>query len=366
MYRIVAALLALGAAGPVRAQTPRGRRPDARALLARAESLQRQLDQRDSLAAHARYRRRLARRFSAGDVTVLLAGPADEMVGEKVAAHARALLDTLGALPRSFVASRVVVAVAAAGVDSVLRAEGLWGRTRVSADLGPEIDTLTGGFVVASVLAQAYRQTLDATWRSWTTADLTLGWMQARDGEAARRELLAGEVRVGARCLEGVIAQCGLWLGLDRDAHPFRTRYGPRELRRVVAGRVWAYEPGWQVARDCVNGLDEACVRFAESGPFVDTVPAHLPSRGSLLRAVRALHGAAVLGRALVDSSGSVGERLARASGVRQDSLLVEWRAWLLTAGGRRRVTADALDGLPVAAFGALLLFAAARSGRWR
>lgn len=369
MCRIVAPLLALtlGAGAPaLRAQASRGRIADARAMLARAESLQAQIELRDSLGRRALYRQRLARRFSAGEVTVLLAGAADEAVGTRVAARGWALLDTLGALPRGFLASRVVVASAAAGVDSVLREEGLSSRERVAADFGPRPDTLTGGFVVAITLARAYRATLDATWRNWAPGDLTLGWLEARDGEAARRELLGGEVRVGAKCLEGDIAQCGLWLGLDGEAHPFRMRYGPGELRRIVAGRSWAFEPNWQTARDCVQGSDEACVRFAESGRFVDAIPARVPARGSLLRAVRALHGAAALRRALADTSASVGARLARASGTSTDSLLAEWRAWLLTGGGRRRVTADVADGVPVALFGALLLLAAARSGRWR
>jgi hypothetical protein len=91
-----------------------------------------------------------------------------------------------------------------------------------------------------------------------------------------------------------------------------------------------------------------------------------MTARGSLLRAVRVVHGAAALRRALADTSGSVGVRLARASGVSEDSLLAEWRAWLLTGGGGRRVTADFADGVPVALLGALLLLAAARSGRWR
>jgi hypothetical protein len=259
-----------------------------------------------------------------------------------------------------------VVAAAAAGVDSVLQDEGLSRRERVAADFGPTPDTLTGGFVLAVALAGAYRTTLDATWRTWAPGDLTMGWLEARDGEAARRELLGGDVRVGARCLEGEVAQCGLWLGLDGGAHPFRTRYAPGELRRIVAARFWEYEPNWETARDCVHGSDEACLRFAESGPFVDAIPAPMTARGSLLRAVRVVHGAAALRRALADTSGSVGVRLARASGVSEDSLLAGWRAWLLTGGGGRRVTADLADGVPVALLGALLLLAAARSGRWR
>jgi hypothetical protein len=369
MCRVVATLLVLaaGAGAPaLRAQASRGGTATSRALLARAESLQAQIELRDSLARRALYRQHLARPFNAGGVTVLLAGTADEMIGMRVVGRGVALLDSLGALPRGFAASRVVVATGAEGVDSVLRAEGLGDRERVRVDLGSSPDTLPGGFAVALTLARAYWTSLDATWRAWAPAGLTLDWMEGRDGVAARRELLAGETRVGAKCLEGQVRQCALWLGLDHDDHPFRVRYAPAELRRFLAGRVSGYEPGRETARQCADGSDEACVRLAESTRLVDSIPAPLVARASLLRAVRVLHGAAALRDALADTAGSVGPRLARACRVSEDSLLTGWRAWLLTGGGQRRVTADVADAMPVAIFGALLLFAAARSGRWR
>ncbi len=368
MCRVVGALLALLAAGApaLEAQVAHPRAADAGALLARAESLLARITLRDSLARRAVARQRVARRFDAGAVTVLLAAAANEAAGTRIAERGAGLLDSLGGLPRGFLVSRVAVALEASAVDSVLRAEGLAGRTRVPADFGPTPDTLNGGFVLAMALAQAYDGTLDAAWRSWAPRDLTLGWLEARDGEAARRELLGGETRTGAKCLEGEIRQCELWLGVGRQARPYRTRYAPAELRRIVSGRTWEYEPSWQTARDCVHGSDEACVSFAEASRFVDSVPARVQARGSLLRAVRVLHGAAALQRALADTSGPVGQRLARASGVTEDSLLAEWRAWLLTGGGGQRVRADFGDALPVVIVGALLLFAAARSGRWR
>ncbi len=363
---VALALGALSCASALPAQAPGRDAIDARVLLARAESLQHLVDLRDSAVRRAAYRQRLARRFSAGDVTVLLAGAPDASAGERVAARAAELLDGLGAVPRAFVASRVTISTAAEGADSVIRAEGLTGRARVNADLGLAPDTLSGPFIVGIALARAYRETLDTAWRSWAPADLALGWIEAREGVAARRDLMGGAVRSGALCLAGEAAQCRLWLGLDRDAHPFRARYQPGDLRRLISARWWEGEPGREIARECVGGSDEACVRFAESGRFLDSIPAGMQARGSLLRAVHRLHGAAAVARALADTSGSIGERLARAAGVGEDSLVAEWRAWLLTSGAGRHVTADLADGLPVAIFGALLLVAALRSGRWR
>jgi hypothetical protein len=302
--------------------------------------------------------------FSADGMVVLLAGVTDEAVGAGVATRGAAMLDSLGIVPASFVSSRVVVALDAAGVDSVLRAEGLAGRVRVPADFGPRIDTLTAGFVVASNLVRAYEVGLDKSWRAWAPNGLTLDWRERREGDAARSELLAGDVRVGARCLAGEISQCALWLGVDRDAHPFRVRYTPQDLRHLLPWGNLAFGPN-PLPRACLNGSDDACVRFAESSR-VDSVPAGAAARGSLLREIWVVHGRAALGRALTDSAGSVGERLARASRLAEDSLIAEWRIWLLTGGGGRRVTAEVADTLPVVVFGSLLLFAAARSGRWR
>ena len=107
-------------------------------------------------------------------------------------------------------------------------------------------------------------------------------------------------------------------------------------------------------------------MEFARQSRLVPPAPAGLASRRSLMRAVHALHGSAALRRALADTLGSVGMRLARASGLTEDALVTEWRIWLLRAGGHSRVTAGVVDALPVVIVGALLLFAAARSGRWR
>ena len=370
MCKVVAVALALvtgGACSALRAQGARDELSRSRALLARAESLKAELDRRDSVARRLQYRERLARRFTAGALTVLLPDTVAEAIGERVAGDAAALLDSLETVPQSFISSRVVVAFGTAGVDSVLRAEGLSSRASMNADFGPRIDTLTGGFVAAAAVAGAYWSALDRLWRSWAPSGLTLDWLDAREGAEARRQLMAGETRVAARCLEGAMSQCSEWLGLDPEAHPYRVRYTPNELRRTLKVLMQQFGPNSRIATECIGGSDEACVSYFESTRFsLDPIPASMSARGSLLRTVRALHGAADLRRALTDTLGSVGQRLSRASGVSEDSLLAEWRRWLLTGGRWRHVTGDPKDALPVAVFGALLLVAAARSGRWR
>jgi hypothetical protein len=368
MCRAPALALALAAAcGVPAARAQASRRPErhTRALLARADSLLALLAARDSLARQAQYTQRLARRFESGHVVVLLASSAGDATGRRVASGAAAYLDSSGAIPDRFAGSRVVVASGATGVDSVIRAEGIGTRARLVADLTAAPDTLANGWRVAVALSRAYVATLDSAWRAWLPLELGLGWTMPRDGEAARRELLTVGVRVGERCLEGEVAGCRLWLGLDADPRPYRDRYRPAELRRILERRQ-AYRTPGSAVHQCLEGLDGACVQAAEQGGILPSVPAGFAARVSLIHAVGVLYGTEALRAALADSSGAIGERLARAARVGEDSLVGGWRTWLLTGGGHPRVTADVADGAPVLVFSALLLLAAARSGRWR
>ena len=361
---VAVAALVLHACVPIaKAQAWRGADTRTAALLARAESAQARLALGDSLARRAVYQQRIARRYDAGGLTLLLAGSAGDATGRRLASGASSYLDSLGALAGPFVARRVVVALTAAAVDSVLRSEQLGGRVKVMADLGVGPDTLADGYQVAAALTRAFWDSLDPDWRSWASPDLGLGWLAARDGEAARRDLLSADTRAGERCLEGDIAGCRLWLGLDRDPDPYGARYESVELRRFIQRAP--YGGPRALAGQCLGGVDRACADFARQSHWISPIPAGVPSRRSLIQAVRALHGSAALRRALADTAGSVGARFSGASGVSEDSLLAEWRTWLLTGGGHPRVTADVRDALPAAVFGALLLFAAARSGRW-
>lgn len=334
-----------------------------RVLAARAEALEDQIAQQDSLAKWRRYDDLRARRFTAGDVVVLVPGVVGEATGQRIADGARRYLDTSGAVPSSFVGSLVTIAYLSVGWDSVLRADGLAARTRIMADIPAHPDSLADGWGVAARIVRAYVETLDPAWRSWVPPDLGLGFMKGRDDAAAVRELAAGDTRAGTECLGGKATACRAWFGFDRESNPYTARYTPAEIRNIVSRRMVEYLD--VSAQLCVRGSDDACLRHARTGG-VSPVPAGLASVRSVLRAIRVLHGAGALQRALADTSGAVGERLARAAGIGEDSLVTEWRAWLLTGGGRPRVSASVRDAMPVLLFGGLLLFAAARSGRWR
>jgi hypothetical protein len=367
MSKVAAAWLGLLVAVSIPARGQSSRAPGAtpQALLARAESLQALLAREDSLGRAREDVRRRATVFSADSLTVLLPAITPDATGRRIVGGAAAMLNDIGAVPPDFIQSAVVVSDVATSVDSVLRAAGLNRKSRVPVDVGLRPDTLTDDWKVATAVARAYRSNLDTAWRSWLPWNLVVGWTMSRDGRAAVRELMEGDTRVGAQCLAGATRACRLWFGLDPDPNPYAARFTPAELRHLIAQR-YVYGGVAGLIRECLGGTDDACVQAAARGDVVPAVPAGYEARGSLLRAVYALHGPAVLRRTLADTAGSIGDRLARASGLAGDSLLAEWRTWLLTEGGRARVRADAREALPALAFAALLVLAAATSGRWR
>ncbi len=358
-------LLLVAATTAAPGQTRGGRAAGVAALLARAESLRTLAAREDSAAQAVEGARRHAMRFDSGPLAALLPATTGDEAGRRIVARAVALLDDMGTVPAGFVASRVVVSAYATDVDAALRTAGLSRRVRVRTDAGQRPDTLTDDWQIATSLAMAYRTTLDPEWTAWLPWNLGVGWKPGREGAAAARDLLGGRTRAGARCLAGEAVACRLWLGLDRDANPYAARFTAPELRALLAERFY-YGGGAGPVRDCLAGNDGSCMQAVARGDLLPPVPAGYQARSSLLRAVRELHGSAALQRALSDTAGSLGERLARAAGVGADSLMAEWRAWVLTEGGQARVRADVRAAVPVVVFGGLLLFAAAWSGRWR
>jgi len=362
--RSLLAIAVLGASAQAAwSQGLRDRDAAIRGLLARAQGLATEIARQDSVVRREQHRERLATRFDAGAVTVILPVSVGNATGRRFAAGAFQLLDSAGVIPWPFVQSRIVVAYAATGVDSVVRAERLERRSRIMADISAAPDSLADGLLAAAVLGNAYLATLDGEWRAWLPGDMAIGWSMRREGTGAARELMAGETRAGARCLGGSVADCRLWLGLDRDSG--ESRYQPAEIRRVLTSR-WGTWVGRGLIGECQAGSDDACEKLVREGRWLQAIPAGPVSRGSLLNAVCRLHGSEALRRALADTSGSVGERLARGTHLSEDSLVAEWRSWLLTGGGQSPVTADLRDAVPAVLVAALLLLAAARSGRWR
>jgi hypothetical protein len=158
---------------------------------------------------------------------------------------------------------------------------------------------------------------------------------------------------------------------LDADEHAYRARYRGADIRRRTAGNDYWFgselrQTSQAEIQRCRDGDDDTCLRLVEKAAMMDSVPAADIARSSLLQAVRALHGPDALRAALLKRTGSLGERLAGASGIGVDSLVREWRSWTLSRGRVDRVRAGPGDAAVVILTIALMVFLAARSGRWR
>ncbi len=379
------ALLLCGvcAVAPVlRAQGAEGADARDRRLLARAESLDaRQREMR--LAGQARERAaRRARVVEWRGVAFVVPAAAPDSAVRELADSAFALLDELGVVPRSFLTRLVVVWSSAEDTASALAESRFAGlrRAPVGAPLvvyrddrslarrlrtGPEMagSAAALGWMAAAAVLHAYSETLDAEWKSWLPGDYGLR-RPATFGEGMAWQTFApGASAAGRGCLSGKAASCRLWFGLDRDEDPYAVRYSPSDLRAVYWGR-WLVNNSLR-GRACVAGSDSACVAFAREVGQPSPVPADDRARRSLLRAVRDLHGAPAFAAALADTSGSIGQRLARATGASEDSLVVEWRLRVLRQGGAFQSRAGGKEAVPALLFAGVLLLAAAGSGRW-
>jgi hypothetical protein len=280
------------------------------------------------------------------------------------------MLQEFGGVPEGFARSVVVVMLNATDTDVALAAPVLRGRKHVSVG-GVQLSEGPGGrgvynlpgLVVASAIARAYTDTRDADWREWLPGNYGLGPWTRDAFWSAFESLTRSPWAVGARCLAGDVRGCRLWLGVDRDSAPFQARYGANEIRDFIDeyGK-WNAERS-AAGRDCLSGTGASCYEYArEAHHPISRVPADETGRRSLIRAVHALHGPAALRRALADTTGNVGVRFARAAGISEDSLLLEWRHWVLTRGGRPQDRGFVGDAAPAVLLAGLLLAAARRS----
>lgn len=366
-----AALAALFWAAGLLAQMPPGATAQERVLLARADSLWRQIEARTERDRMARRELSRGRLVEAGGLAVVVPGEvtADEALGSLDTAAA--ILREFGGIPEAFARSVVVVSQNATDTNLALATPGVRSRRRVPLG-GIQPTQVKGGgtnlnfpgLAVASAVAWAYKDTRDSAWREWLPGDYGIGRWTRSSAWTAFESLTRSPFAVGSRCLAGDVRGCRLWLGVDRDSSPYRSRYQATEIRDYLNRYYRWFVQGSEAGRDCLSGTGTACYDFAREGHrlFISQFPAGDAGRRSLVRAVRTLHGARALERALADSAGGVGERLARAAGIGEDSLLIEWRYWVLTRGGRPQDRNLLADAFPAALLAALLLAAARRS----
>ncbi len=368
MSRRLAAVLGLTVlAAPAHAQAPERRSvAELQALVARVEAQVADEQRQRSAVDAASADRRAARRVSSGHLEVVLWEAIPAASAAALVRRADSALAAGGVVTPGFLQARVFVMRRTTDTAAVLAATGTAGRRRVFFEASDAMDVGPDAYRrIADAVGREFLQTLDDTWRRW----LPFGSELVRPridiiSRGAREELVAPVYTVAERCLAGEASGCRLWLGLDADSAPFRSRYTAAELRSTIAR---GYGRSADVAR-CAQGDDEACVQVAGSRlnySGVDEFPATVNARLSIVAGLRDLHGPEAMRRALADTTGSIGERLARASGVGLDELVLDWRRWLLAGGRAQHVQAGAGDLLAALAAIAVFLFLSTRSGRW-
>jgi len=315
----------------------------------------------------ARAPARLGRLQTEGNFTLLVRESAPRDSVTRLARSADSMLADFGGIPDSFIQSIVHVMPSVSDTAALLAAPGLRGRARVNLqwNVNTQGRSLGNDWLLVEPVVRAFRETRDSTWRAWLDYSYGVYWYPADAGEAAIAHLTSPEAATGKECLEGRPRSCRLWLGVDNDSQPFLARYKPEELTQLARGRVLMSGVDGSA---CRAGEAAACARVFENRPWlgVHAIPAPDHMRSSVIRALRQLHGPEAVRRALADRIGSVGERLSRAAGVSEDSLMIEWRHWVLSRGRTERVSAGGGDALMALLVSALLVGLAARSGRWR
>ena len=363
----LAALLVVSAT-PVRGQSPEETDRRERLLLARAESLLVQVEAQWAAKEGAFWSRFRPRIIQSRSATLVVGEAVPAASAQRALDSGLTLLRTSGAVPEQFAGRLVLYGLVDPRGDTLSRM-GFRGKRQLQVQVdrtGPDSAatwSISAG-AVAQALAEAYRDSLDFDWRHWLPYGYAVPqWTRANAWEAFQ-ELTRSPLSVSGRCVAGETAGCRLWLAIDRDAEPFADRFTGADLRNRQGEFSFGSAGGLsEVGHACLEGVDAACVAFFQAQHFSD-IPAPEATRRGLLRLFRALYGADAIERAVADTAGSIAQRLARAAGVSEDSLVMRWRYWTLTRGGQRRDRSTAADAAPGLVLAVALLALVARGRR--
>jgi len=278
-------------------------------------------------------------------------------------AVAESLLSVFPVIPDSFVRSLVFVVPRTTEVDDALAPD-----ERVLRRLDVEWPNwgnsdLDYGRKLTEPLLRVWQDQLHASWRKWLPWDLALEWTPLLNVSSVE-DLTTPRWQIGARCLQRDASACRAWLGLDGGDEYVSRLYTSDERREWVR----LYLPGNpEQRRRCLDGSDAVCtlIASARSQNPLPPIPASPSVRGALLRSMHATYGPGSL-RALLDTTGTLGQRIERATGQPLDSVVLNARAWILGLGQPERVRAGASELTATLLFAALLVALATRSGRWR
>ena len=166
-------------------------------------------------------------------------------------------------------------------------------------------------------------------------------------------------------CYGGDLGACARALALESSEQPLSLWFTIDEQRRVILNyrsRRIRSEPDYIA---CTDGDDASCTALLVEHPYLIRTPLAHTARESILRVALEVGGDGTMGRLIRADPGSVGEQLARATRVSQDSLVAVWRARILAAEPGS-TTLTRVAGWTAFAWILVITVIATRSTRWR
>lgn len=201
--------------------------------------------------------------------------------------------------------------------------------------------------------------------QEWLPSPAAFGPLSRTAAQVVYADLVTAPWASTTACFDGNLDACARALALESAERPISLWFTIDEQRRAIRdSRSFGLrlEPDYIA---CTNGNDASCTALLESRPYLIRTPLALAARGSVLQVAVELGGEGSLGRLVHADSGSVGERLSRAAGVSQDSLVTEWRARILAAEPES-IALTRVAGWTAFVWVLVWTIAATRSTRWR
>ena len=187
-----------------------------------------------------------------------------------------------------------------------------------------------------ALVAMADLGPLDPGLRDWLGGVVVPRFDSGPGHAAAYIELVTAPSLAVRRCYKGDLGACSDALSLSAQSDPATRWYGPNDRRALVVtqyGEFFLRSGHGQALRSCETGSDDSCLELLRSlGPGALIRPLDYQARITLLETAVRLGGAETFQRFFATPAGPMGQRLAMAARVSEDSLVAHWRRDVLAA----------------------------------
>ncbi len=187
----------------------------------------------------------------------------------------------------------------------------------------------------------------DPSLSSWVNPVLPPNKKSQEDWTEVAGWVLGAQSETVKRCINGSALSCGAVLGLEAHDDKLAAFYGPSDYPPLVEAYGVQKNDPENVAtamNRCIRSADDtACEQMIRRIPIGDPIPAQ--SRLSLVAIALERGGLGAADRYLA-ATGTIRDRLAAASGMPTDTLLLLWRDRVLASRPSHNITGAALAGL--------------------